>query len=187
MTDTGPEGLTKLRKLTDLIHPDGIGWAPDKDTILALCDALDAARERIAKWMIENSLATGHGDTVDDLLNEASGQIAEMRDALDEARRKLSDAETYYQMAQDDAAAALKEAQRERDEARSQQNYNADLATTYKHALDEARSDFEKLRHRVYADARQSLTLSSEITGELRNVKDTPNVVRSGDWPYDGR
>ena len=35
--------------------------------------------ETIAKWMIANSLATGHGDTVDDLLDEAAGQIAEMR------------------------------------------------------------------------------------------------------------
>ena len=36
-------------------------------------------RETIAKWMIANSLATGHGDTVDDLLSEAAGQIAELR------------------------------------------------------------------------------------------------------------
>ena len=36
-------------------------------------------REGIAKWMIANNLATGHGDTVDDLLAEAAGQIAEMR------------------------------------------------------------------------------------------------------------
>ena len=36
-------------------------------------------REAIAKWMIANSLATGHGDTVDDLLSEAAGQIAELR------------------------------------------------------------------------------------------------------------
>jgi hypothetical protein len=28
------------------------------------------ARERLAAWMIENSFATGHGDTLEDLLGE---------------------------------------------------------------------------------------------------------------------
>ena len=38
--------------------------------------------ETIAKWMIANSLATGHGDTVDDLLAEAAWQIGAMREAI---------------------------------------------------------------------------------------------------------
>ena len=38
-----------------------------------------AERERIARWMIANSLATGHGDTVEALLGEATGQIRELR------------------------------------------------------------------------------------------------------------
>jgi hypothetical protein len=37
-----------------------------------------AERERIAQWMIANSLATGHGDTIEDLLGEAAGQIKEL-------------------------------------------------------------------------------------------------------------
>ena len=40
-------------------------------------------REKVARWMIANSLATGHGDTIDDLLSEASWQIAELRSKIE--------------------------------------------------------------------------------------------------------
>lgn len=36
-------------------------------------------REKLAKWMIENSFATGHGDTIDDLLSELTWQVSELR------------------------------------------------------------------------------------------------------------
>lgn len=39
-----------------------------------------ATRERLASWMIRNSFATGHGDTVDDLLTELFGQITDWAD-----------------------------------------------------------------------------------------------------------
>ena len=35
--------------------------------------------EKVAAWMIENSFATGHGDTLKDLLAELSWQIKEIR------------------------------------------------------------------------------------------------------------
>jgi hypothetical protein len=34
-------------------------------------------REKVAKWMVERSYATGHGDTVEDLLTEIDWQVAE--------------------------------------------------------------------------------------------------------------
>jgi len=34
-------------------------------------------REKVAKWMVERSYATGHGDTVEDLLTEIDWQAAE--------------------------------------------------------------------------------------------------------------
>jgi len=34
-------------------------------------------REECAKWMVERSYATGHGDTVEDLLKELEWQVAE--------------------------------------------------------------------------------------------------------------
>jgi len=36
-----------------------------------------AEREKVAAWMIQRSYATGHGDTIEDLLKELEWQIAE--------------------------------------------------------------------------------------------------------------
>ena len=37
----------------------------------------DAEREKLAAWMIQRGFATGHGDTIKDLLKELEWQIAE--------------------------------------------------------------------------------------------------------------
>jgi len=34
-------------------------------------------KEKLAQWMIERGYATGHGDTIEDLLNELDWQIVE--------------------------------------------------------------------------------------------------------------
>lgn len=39
----------------------------------------DIMRELVAEWMIAHGFSTGHGDTMLDLLNELSWQIAELR------------------------------------------------------------------------------------------------------------
>jgi len=36
-------------------------------------------REQLARWMIEHSFATGHGDTFEDLLKELSWQVEELQ------------------------------------------------------------------------------------------------------------
>jgi hypothetical protein len=36
-------------------------------------------KEKLARWMLRNSFATGHGDTIDDLLKELDWQIEELR------------------------------------------------------------------------------------------------------------
>ena len=38
--------------------------------------------EKLAKWMLTNGFATGHGDTVDDLLKELAWQVQELRDKI---------------------------------------------------------------------------------------------------------
>ncbi len=38
-----------------------------------------AEREKVARWMMERGYATGHGDTIEDLLQELDWQIAEKR------------------------------------------------------------------------------------------------------------
>ncbi len=39
--------------------------------------AVQAEREKVAKWMIERGYATGHGDTIEDLLKELEWQVME--------------------------------------------------------------------------------------------------------------
>ena len=36
-----------------------------------------AERRKVAEWMLQRSYATGHGDTVEDLLREIEWQVAE--------------------------------------------------------------------------------------------------------------
>jgi hypothetical protein len=37
--------------------------------------AVDAEREKVAAWMIERGYATGHGDTIEDLLEELVREV----------------------------------------------------------------------------------------------------------------
>ena len=48
-------------------------------------------RELLAAWMIENGFATGHGDTMDGLLQELRWQISERIDGEREACAKVAD------------------------------------------------------------------------------------------------
>lgn len=49
----------------------------------------ESFREKLAAWMIEHSVATGHGDTVDDLLGELAGHIERRERKLAEALKAL--------------------------------------------------------------------------------------------------
>lgn len=53
------------------------------------CDLLisdDAGREAVAQWMIKHGYATGHGDTIEDMLGELEAQAKEKRDGNHPAR-----------------------------------------------------------------------------------------------------
>lgn len=52
----------------------------------------DGAREKLAAWMIERSFATGHGDTLDDLLSELAFSVAEIRAERDRLKAELDEA-----------------------------------------------------------------------------------------------
>jgi hypothetical protein len=64
-----------------------VATVPDTNKMKVLCDfdqvqhfaALVAAaeREKLAAWMMRQGYATGHGDTVEDLLKELEWQIEE--------------------------------------------------------------------------------------------------------------
>ena len=69
-------------------EPDGSpDWTPVKESLtvpvtmeqIERFAALVAAaeREKVAAWMMQRSYATGHGDTIEDLLKELEWQVAE--------------------------------------------------------------------------------------------------------------
>ena len=45
----------------------------------------------LAQWMIQHGFATGHGDSLEDLLNELSWQIAEMRMEAGKNKRLITE------------------------------------------------------------------------------------------------
>jgi 2-oxo-4-hydroxy-4-carboxy--5-ureidoimidazoline (OHCU) decarboxylase len=68
-------------KIIDMAAQAGVNeatWFYDDD-VLEKFAALVAAheREKVAAWMLRRSYATGHGDTVEDLLDELEWQVAE--------------------------------------------------------------------------------------------------------------
>jgi hypothetical protein len=55
--------------------------------------AADAAREKVAEFMHSRSIATGHGDTIEDLLAELGGYIDILRADRDRWKRGLENIE----------------------------------------------------------------------------------------------
>ncbi len=100
------EGLAAIRARMSDYDADGkIAWdeAARRDIayavaarnqlpeVLAALDAAEAeARETVAKWMIAHSFATGHGDTIGDLLDEFSWQVKEQRDRFYAAEAEVA-------------------------------------------------------------------------------------------------
>ena len=60
-------------------------------------------RNKVAQWMIRHSYATGHGDTVEDLLKELEWQVAE---AENEACAKVCEALDAWNMDDPGSSAA---------------------------------------------------------------------------------
>lgn len=87
------ERFADLRRIASIKrrthHPVSIA---DLAEVLSALDAAEAeARENVARWMIAHSFATGHGDTLTDLLDELSGQVRGQLDRMltAEARVKV--------------------------------------------------------------------------------------------------
>ena len=55
---------------------DGDNYHIQTDQVIDFSNLVAAAeRNKVAQWMIDRSYATGHGDTVEDLLNELESQV----------------------------------------------------------------------------------------------------------------
>lgn len=46
--------------------------------------------EKVAQWMLKNGFATGHGDTLDDLLEELTWQVKELKDQIWSYRKEAA-------------------------------------------------------------------------------------------------
>jgi hypothetical protein len=71
------------------------------DHLQAIRSAVAVDRENVAQWMMERGYATGHGDTVEDLLKELEWQVAERE--REECAKIAFNAKTYIE-----AAAAIR-------------------------------------------------------------------------------
>jgi RNA polymerase-binding transcription factor DksA len=65
-------------------------WSRLLDHIATLQREADEARESLARWMLDNSFATGHGDTISDLISELKFQLEEQKARTHEMREALS-------------------------------------------------------------------------------------------------
>lgn len=78
---TSKDDITRMARQAGIAH-HGLGWTCWEGQLERFFNAAYAAgaaaeREAIAKWMIDRGYATGHGDTIEDLLKELEWQIAE--------------------------------------------------------------------------------------------------------------
>ena len=78
---------------TGVVKPHHVGCVQERLRELTQAKAeLAAQREQVAQWMLANGFATGHGDTIADLLQELTWQVATLRA---ECERLRGDAERY--------------------------------------------------------------------------------------------
>ena len=87
---------------------------PTFETIAGLCKmAVEAEREKVAAWMMARGYATGHGDTIEDLLNELEWQIREQeREACAKVVENLIPEQTEDGLIGHTIAKAIREARR---------------------------------------------------------------------------
>lgn len=108
-----------------ILTPNGIASTPDEKTALEIAAQAMLAdtsgqhvfesvltaiqveradnREKLAQWISKHGFATGHGDTMEDLLRELTWQVEELRTkaAVDEIERLRSALERIHLSADD--------------------------------------------------------------------------------------
>jgi len=76
----GGYGMTK-EDIISMAREAGLAYGTDEKPLNSVTRfaalAASAEREKLAAWMIQRGYATGHGDTIKDLLKELEWQIAE--------------------------------------------------------------------------------------------------------------
>jgi len=68
--------MSNLDESLDTLSKTALRIADERNAFKAECEA---QKEQLARWMIRNGFATGHGDTFEDLLSELDWQITELQ------------------------------------------------------------------------------------------------------------
>jgi hypothetical protein len=74
------EDIIRMAREAGFASPDGsfITWGASDEQLERFAALIAAAeRNKLAAWMMRQGYATGHGDTMEDLLKELEWQIAE--------------------------------------------------------------------------------------------------------------
>lgn len=74
----------------EIVH----AWAAEAATALRTAQEEARSREALAKWMMQNSFATGHGDTIEDLIGELDWQLKRERATAQEENARMREALT---------------------------------------------------------------------------------------------
>ena len=82
--------MNKL-EVADLIEQIPQELTPDEFLVALATKAAEWEREKLAQWMIRRGYATGHGDTIEDLLSELGWQIGEKVETEREACADLAE------------------------------------------------------------------------------------------------
>jgi len=74
------DDIIRMAKEAGLTLSSFCRWSAYSDDLERFAALVAAAEcEKVARWMIRNGYATGHGDTTEDLLDELEWQIAERK------------------------------------------------------------------------------------------------------------
>lgn len=81
---TTRELIYALRSRINPLYADQMGTESYERRICAVAlevqaDQLDEARDKLATWMMHRDYPTGHGDTIDQLLEELSNELDKVR------------------------------------------------------------------------------------------------------------
>ena len=72
------DDILRMAKMAGLTQKPFCRWGGYLDDLMRFAALVAAAeREKVARWIIHKGYATGHGDTIDDLLKELEWQVAE--------------------------------------------------------------------------------------------------------------
>jgi DNA repair exonuclease SbcCD ATPase subunit len=104
--------------------------------------AIKTLRSSLSETMIHHGLATGHGETIGDLILELNGQLSERREQFQQVASRLEQSKKLYEMTLSNEVRWMNkhsEAEQERDKLREELADIDELAREARHRMQEWR------------------------------------------------